>query len=138
MWNYDRYCDIGFIFSFLLSSLMGFLLNYSTMICTNYNSPLTTTVVGACKVCFFFRRFLKLFIWFDRIYLLPTSECLLVVIIFFHLWILSDLISGLVWNSFLKNQLRFFSSSAIGSIVYSWVTFSRKSSTMISKTRKGT
>lgn len=52
VWNYDRFTDIGFIFAFLLSSLMGFLLNYSTMLCTKYNSPLTTTVVGACKVCF--------------------------------------------------------------------------------------
>ena len=51
--NYDQYSNIGFISAFLLSSLMGFLLNYSTMLCTSYNSPLTTTVVGACKVCFF-------------------------------------------------------------------------------------
>ncbi|CAF3621743.1 unnamed protein product [Rotaria sp. Silwood1] len=52
VWNYNHYNDIGFIFAFLLSSLMGFLLNYSTMLCTNYNSPLTTTVVGACKNLF--------------------------------------------------------------------------------------
>ena len=52
IWNYDHYWDTGFILAFLLSSLMGFLLNYSTMLCTNYNSALTTTVVGACKVCF--------------------------------------------------------------------------------------
>ncbi|CAF4299427.1 unnamed protein product, partial [Adineta steineri] len=50
--NYDRYSDSGFICAVLLSLLMGFLLNYSTMLCTNYNSPLTTTVVGACKNMF--------------------------------------------------------------------------------------
>ncbi|CAF2032973.1 unnamed protein product [Rotaria magnacalcarata] len=52
VWNYDGYSDVGFIMAFLLSSVLGFLLNYSTMLCTHYNSPLTTTVVGACKNMF--------------------------------------------------------------------------------------
>ena len=31
---------------------MGFLLNYASMLCTKYNSPLTTSVIGALKVQF--------------------------------------------------------------------------------------
>ncbi|CAF3889252.1 unnamed protein product [Rotaria sordida] len=92
VWNYNRYTDIGFVFAFLLSSLMGFLLNYSTMLCTNYNSPLTTTVVGACKNMFV--TYLGMIIGGDYIY----------------------------------SRLNFLglNISVIGSIVYSWVTFTRK------------
>ncbi|CAF1166445.1 unnamed protein product [Rotaria sp. Silwood1] len=94
VWNYNHYNDIGFIFAFLLSSLMGFLLNYSTMLCTNYNSPLTTTVVGACKNLFV--TYLGMFIGGDYMF---------------------------SFVNFIGLNI-----SAIGSILYSWVTFTQKAS----------
>lgn len=46
---YDGWSNYGFWLFFLLSSLMGFTLNYSMMLCTRFNSPLTTTVIGCLK-----------------------------------------------------------------------------------------
>ena len=50
--NYDGWLDPGFWFFFIMSSIMAFLLNYSWMLCTKYNSPLTTTVIGCLKVSY--------------------------------------------------------------------------------------
>lgn len=47
--NYGQWHDPGFLFFFVLSSIMGLVLNYSWMLCTRYNSPLTTTVTGTLK-----------------------------------------------------------------------------------------
>jgi len=49
LYEYDEWSNMGFWFFFILSSIMGFILNYSWMLCTRFNSPLTTTVIGCLK-----------------------------------------------------------------------------------------
>lgn len=47
--EFDGWSQPGFVLYFLISSFMGFVLNYATFLCTEVNSPLTTAVVGALK-----------------------------------------------------------------------------------------
>ncbi|XP_019954698.1 nucleotide sugar transporter SLC35D2 isoform X2 [Paralichthys olivaceus] len=47
--TFEGWFETTFIFCFFLSCIMGFVLMYSIILCSYYNSALTTSVVGAVK-----------------------------------------------------------------------------------------
>ena len=49
LFDFPYWQETGFIVSFFLSSILGFVLNYTIFMCTKLNSPLTTAVVGSIK-----------------------------------------------------------------------------------------
>lgn len=48
--NFQHWRELGFLASFFGSCVMGYLLMFSTVLCTHHNSALTTTIVGTLKV----------------------------------------------------------------------------------------
>nr|XP_020444832.1 UDP-N-acetylglucosamine/UDP-glucose/GDP-mannose transporter-like isoform X2 [Monopterus albus] len=91
---FEDWVNVTFIICFLMSCFMGFVLMYSIVLCSYYNSALTTTVVGAIKN---------------------------VAVAYIGIFVGGDYLFS--WTNFLG-----LSICMSGGLVYSYLTFSNKSS----------
>ena len=48
--EFDHWHEPMFAVQLVMACVLGFFVNYSTMLCTMYNSALTTSIVGVMKV----------------------------------------------------------------------------------------
>ncbi|XP_050066869.1 UDP-sugar transporter UST74c-like isoform X2 [Aphis gossypii] len=49
VYKFNYWSHPAFLIQMFVSSIMGFVLNYTTMLCIQYNSALTTTIIGCLK-----------------------------------------------------------------------------------------